>query len=319
MIGQDDAVDAISKAICRSRTDFNDPNKPIGSFLFLGPTGVGKTYLAKMLAEQMFGSKDAVIQVDMSEYMEKHSVSRMVGSPPGYVGHEEGGQLTEKIRRRPYSVILFDEVEKAHPDVLQILLQVLEDGHMTDGQGRKVDFKNTILILTSNVGAELLQRDSSLGFNVSKGANDDFDRVKSSIMEEAKKAFRPEFLNRLTDIIVFKQLDHDALMRIVDVELTKVIERVAKKNMKLVFDESAKLFLVEKGYDKKLGARPLNRAIEKYVEDQLSDKLLKGDLFEGCTITISHNKGDTTLVLSVVGDGMPSLADSKQNHVDCEK
>ena len=319
VIGQDDAVDAISKAICRSRTDFNDPNKPIGSFLFLGPTGVGKTYLAKMLAEQMFGSKDAVIQVDMSEYMEKHSVSRMVGSPPGYVGHEEGGQLTEKIRRRPYSVILFDEVEKAHPDVLQILLQVLEDGHMTDGQGRKVDFKNTILILTSNVGAELLQRDSSLGFNVSKGANDDFDRVKSSIMEEAKKAFRPEFLNRLTDIIVFKQLDHDALMRIVDVELTKVIERVAKKNMKLVFDESAKLFLVEKGYDKKLGARPLNRAIEKYVEDQLSDKLLKGDLFEGCTIIISHNTGDTTLSLSVLGDGMPSLADSKQNHVDCEK
>ena len=282
VIGQNDAVDAISKAICRSRTDFNDPNKPIGSFLFLGPTGVGKTYLAKMLAEQMFGSKDAVIQVDMSEYMEKHSVSR-------------------------------------HPDVLQILLQVLEDGHMTDGQGRKVDFKNTILILTSNVGAELLQRDSSLGFNVSKGANDDFDRVKSSIMEEAKKAFRPEFLNRLTDIIVFKQLDHDALMRIVGVELTKVIERVAKKNMKLVFDESAKLFLVEKGYDKKLGARPLNRAIEKYVEDQLSDRLLKGDLFEGCIITISHNKGDTTLVLSVVGDGMPSLADSKQNHVDCEK
>jgi ATP-dependent Clp protease ATP-binding subunit ClpC len=190
---------------------------------------------------------------------------------------------------------------------------------MTDGQGRKVDFKNTILILTSNVGAELLQRDSSLGFNVSKGANDDFDRVKSSIMEEAKKAFRPEFLNRLTDIIVFKQLDHDALMRIVDVELTKVIERVAKKNMKLVFDESAKLFLVEKGYDKKLGARPLNRAIEKYVEDQLSDRLLKGDLFEGCTITISHNNGDSTLLLSVVGDGMPSLADSKQNHVDCEK
>jgi ATP-dependent Clp protease ATP-binding subunit ClpC len=288
IIGQDEAVETVAQAIRRSRTDLNDPSKPIGAFLFLGPTGVGKTYLAKMLAEQIFGNKEAIIQVDMSEYMEKHSVSRIVGSPPGYVGHDEGGQLTEKVRRKPYAVILFDEVEKAHPDVLQILLQVLEDGHMTDSQGRKVDFKNTILILTSNVGAEILQKDTTLGFGLSQGEAQEFERIKSSIIDEAKKAFRPEFINRLTDTIVFKQLDHDALRKIVDIELSKVSQRAAGKGIILRFADSAKEFLVKKGYDKKFGARPLNRAIEKNIEGPLADRLLCGEIRESTEIEIFH-------------------------------
>ncbi|MDR1595875.1 MAG: ATP-dependent Clp protease ATP-binding subunit [Puniceicoccales bacterium] len=299
IIGQDEAVSAIARAIRRSRTDLNDPNKPIGSFLFLGPTGVGKTHLAKMLSEQIFGNKDAVIQVDMSEYMEKHSVSRMVGSPPGYIGHDEGGQLTEKIRRKPYSVVLFDEVEKAHPDVLQILLQVLEDGHMTDSQGRVVDFKNTILIMTSNVGAEILQKEMSLGFGAGQDAVQDFDKAKVAILDEAKKAFRPEFINRLTEMIVFKRLDCDSLRKIVDIELAKVSKRAAEKGISLLFDESSVEFLVQKGYDKKLGARPLNRAIEKNVEDVLADKFLIGDVSVGSAVAISHKDGDENLSFAV--------------------
>jgi ATP-dependent Clp protease ATP-binding subunit ClpC len=297
VIGQNEAVEGIARAIRRSRTDLNDPNKPIGSFLFLGPTGVGKTYLAKMLAEQIFGSMDAIVQVDMSEYMEKHSVSRIIGSPPGYVGHDDGGQLTEKIRRKPYAVILFDEVEKAHPDVLQILLQVLEDGHMTDSQGRKVDFKNTLLIMTSNVGAEILQKDISLGFVADKNTPQNFERIKTSIIDEAKKTFKPEFINRLTDMIVFKQLDQDALQKIVDIELDKVSKRAAKKGLMLIFSDSAKNFLVKNGYDKKFGARPLKRAIEKNVEDPLADKWLSGEITAGTKITISHEEDGEKLSL----------------------
>jgi ATP-dependent Clp protease ATP-binding subunit ClpC len=299
IIGQSEAVEAVSRAIRRSRLDLNDPNKPIGAFLFLGPTGVGKTYLAKMLAEQIFGNRDAIIQVDMSEYMEKHSVSRMVGSPPGYVGHDEGGQLTERIRRKPYAIVLFDEVEKAHPDVLQILLQVLEDGHMTDSQGRRVDFKNTILIMTSNVGAEILQKDTALGFGVGQNAMQDFERAKASIIEETKKVFKPEFINRLTDIIVFKQLDHDSLQKIVGIELDKVSKRAADRGIFLKFTSEAMEFLVQKGYDKKFGARPLNRAIEKNVEDALADKLLNGSILDGAEVTISHKSGDECLSFTV--------------------
>ncbi|MDR1432865.1 MAG: ATP-dependent Clp protease ATP-binding subunit [Puniceicoccales bacterium] len=295
VIGQDEAVEAISRAIRRSRTDLNDPNKPMGTFLFLGPTGVGKTHLAKALAEQVFGSRDATIQVDMSEYMEKHSVSRMVGSPPGYVGHDEGGQLTEKVRRKPYSVVLLDEVEKAHPEVLHILLQVLEDGHMTDSQGRKVDFKNVILIMTSNVGAEILQRDAALGFGVGMGAIGDFEKAKASVLEEAKKTFKPEFINRLTDMIVFKQLDHDALRQIVTIELDRVSKRAAEKGITLSFDGSAMEFLVGKGYDKKFGARPLNRAIERNVEDVLADRILSGAIGDGSAMYVSHRDGDENL------------------------
>ncbi|MDR1255659.1 MAG: ATP-dependent Clp protease ATP-binding subunit [Puniceicoccales bacterium] len=287
VIGQDAAVDSISRAIKRSRTDLKDPSKPIGAFMLLGPTGVGKTLLAKMLAEQVFGNRDAIVQIDMSEYMEKHTVSRMVGSPPGYIGHEEGGQLTEIVRRKPYAVVLFDEIEKAHPDVIQILLQVLEDGCLTDSLGRKVDFKNTILIMTSNVGAEIMQKDMMLGFGGGDNWKQNFDKVKEQIIDEAKKTFKPEFINRLTEMIVFKQLDHDALKKIVDIELKKITKRVAEHGVTLKFTDKAKEFLIEKGYDKKFGARPLKRALEKYVEDPLADSTLRGELVPNSTVSIT--------------------------------
>jgi len=232
VIGQDFATEVVAKALRRSRADLKDPKRPIGSFMFLGPTGVGKTHLAKVLAERIFGEQDALIQIDMSEYMEKHAVSRMIGSPPGYVGHDEGGQLTEAIRRKPYSVILFDEIEKAHPDVAQILLQILEDGRLTDSLGRKVDFRNTILIMTSNVGAEILQRNTSLGFSVGD-AEQDFEKIKDKIMDEAKKVFKPEFLNRLTEIVIFRQLLKEHMGSIVDLELEKVSERLKECKLKL--------------------------------------------------------------------------------------
>jgi ATP-dependent Clp protease ATP-binding subunit ClpC len=276
IIGQDFATEVVSKALRRSRADLKDPKRPIGSFMFLGPTGVGKTHLAKVLAERIFGDQDSLIQIDMSEYMEKHAVSRMIGSPPGYVGHEEGGQLTEAIRRKPYAVILFDEIEKAHPDVAQILLQILEDGRLTDSLGRKVDFRNTILIMTSNVGAHILQRNSSLGF--SSGNADDFDKTKDKIMDEAKKTFKPEFLNRLTEIVIFRPLVKESMRAIVDLELKKVTDRLKEKKLKLKISDEVKEFLIEKGYDSKLGARPLRRAVEKYLEDSLAEEVLSGSL-----------------------------------------
>ena len=277
IIGQDFATEVVAKALRRSRADLKDPRRPIGSFMFLGPTGVGKTHLAKVLAERIFGDQDSLIQVDMSEYMEKHAVSRMIGSPPGYVGHEEGGQLTEAIRRRPYSVILFDEIEKAHPDVAQILLQILEDGRLTDSLGRKVDFRNTILIMTSNVGAHILQKNSSLGFSAGN-ADDDFDKTRDKIMDEAKKSFKPEFLNRLTEIVIFRPLAKKSMSAIVDLELKKVTDRLKEKKLKLDICENVKEFLIEKGYDDKLGARPLRRAVEKYLEDSLAEEVLSGSL-----------------------------------------
>ena len=277
IIGQDFATEVVAKALRRSRADLKDPRRPIGSFMFLGPTGVGKTHLAKVLAERIFGDQDSLIQVDMSEYMEKHAVSRMIGSPPGYVGHEEGGQLTEAIRRKPYSVILFDEIEKAHPDVAQILLQILEDGRLTDSLGRKVDFRNTILIMTSNVGAHILQKNSSLGFSAGN-ADDDFDKTRDKIMDEAKKSFKPEFLNRLTEIVIFRPLAKKSMSAIVDLELKKVTDRLKEKKLKLDICDNVKEFLIEKGYDDKLGARPLRRAVEKYLEDSLAEEVLSGSL-----------------------------------------
>ncbi len=277
IIGQDFATEVVSKALRRSRADLKDPKRPIGSFMFLGPTGVGKTHLAKVLAERIFGDQESLIQIDMSEYMEKHAVSRMIGSPPGYVGHEEGGQLTEAIRRKPYAVILFDEIEKAHPDVAQILLQILEDGRLTDSLGRKVDFRNTILIMTSNVGAHILQRNSSLGFSAGN-AGDDFDKIKDKIMDEAKKSFKPEFLNRLTEIVIFRPLVKESMRAIVDLELAKVTDRLKEKKLKLDISDEVKDFLIEKGYDNKLGARPLRRAVEKYLEDSLAEEVLSGSL-----------------------------------------
>ncbi len=275
IVGQDFATEVVAKALRRSRADLKDPKRPIGSFMFLGPTGVGKTHLAKILAERIFGDQESLIQIDMSEYMEKHAVSRMIGSPPGYVGYEEGGQLTEAIRRKPYAVILFDEIEKAHPDVAQILLQILEDGRLTDSLGRKVDFRNTILIMTSNVGAHILQRSTSMGFSIGD-ADQDFENIKGKIMDEAKKSFKPEFLNRLTEIVIFRPLAKESMKSIVELELDKVSERLRDKKLKLEVSEEAKDFLIENGYDEKLGARPLRRAVEKYLEDNLAEALLAG-------------------------------------------
>jgi ATP-dependent Clp protease ATP-binding subunit ClpC len=294
IIGQDDATEVIARALRRSRADLKDPKRPIGAFLFLGPTGVGKTHLAKVLAEKMFGNSDALVQVDMSEYMEKFAVSRLIGSPPGYVGHEDGGQLTETIRRKPYSVVLFDEIEKAHPDVLQILLQVMEDGHLTDSVGRKVDFKNTILVMTSNVGAELLQRNVTLGFALNEMS--DFERAKEKVLEEAKSAFKPEFMNRLTDIVVFKQLGHNELLRIVDLEFEKIDQRMNAKKISITLNDSVREFLIKKGYDQKYGARPLRRALEKYVEDFLAEEFLRGVLQEGSTIQLGLGENEQVCI-----------------------
>ena len=277
VIGQDFATEVIAKALRRSRADLKDPKRPIGSFMFLGPTGVGKTHLAKVLAERIFGDQDSLIQIDMSEYMEKHAVSRMIGSPPGYVGYEEGGQLTEAIRRKPYAVILFDEIEKAHPDVAQILLQILEDGRLTDSLGRKVDFRNTILIMTSNIGAHILQKNTSMGFSIGD-ADQDFENTKDKILDEAKKSFKPEFLNRLTELVIFRPLAKDSMHAIVELELDKVSERLKEKKLKLSVSDEAKQFLIEKGYDEKFGARPLRRAVERYLEDNLAEALLSGNL-----------------------------------------
>jgi len=274
VVGQREAVEIISRALRRSRADLKNPARPIGSFIFLGPTGVGKTLLAKALTEFMFGDQDALIQIDMSEYVEKFNVSRLVGSPPGYVGHGEGGELTEKVRRRPYSVVLFDEIEKAHPDVIHMLLQILEEGKLTDSLGRRIDFRNTVVIMTSNVGAEQLVKGGSMGFNTTK----EFDKVKTRehLLDIAKKHFKPEFINRVDDIIVFHRLTRDDLLKIVDIEIDKVRERLKHKDMYLLIDEAVKDFLIEKGYKPEYGARPLRRAIERYMEDSLAEDLLKG-------------------------------------------
>jgi ATP-dependent Clp protease ATP-binding subunit ClpC len=277
VIGQDEAVIAISKALRRSRADLKDPRRPIGSFVFLGPTGVGKTFLARTLAEFMFGDADALIQIDMSEYMEKFTASRLIGSPPGYVGYEEGGQLSEAVRRRPYSVVLFDEVEKAHPDVMHLLLQILEEGKITDSLGRKIDFRNTIIIMTSNVGADLIRRQTTLGFGAPK-LDDNYDVMRDKILEETKRIFKPEFLNRLDDTIVFHTLTKPDLIQIVDLEVAKVIQRIKAKNILLILEESAKDFLIEKGYDPQYGARPMRRAVERFLEDPLAEELLRGHI-----------------------------------------
>jgi ATP-dependent Clp protease ATP-binding subunit ClpC len=277
VVGQNEAVTTISKALRRSRADLKDPRRPIGSFIFLGPTGVGKTFLARSLAEFMFGDADALIQIDMSEYMEKFTASRLIGSPPGYVGYEEGGQLSEAVRRRPYSVVLFDEIEKAHPDVMHLLLQILEEGKITDSLGRKIDFRNTIIIMTSNVGAELIKRQTSLGFGAQTG-HESYDTMKQVILEESKKVFKPEFLNRLDDIIVFHTLEREDLVRIVDLEVAKVVQRVRNKSIHIQLDPTAVELLIEKGYDPIYGARPMRRAVERFLEDPLAEELLRGNI-----------------------------------------
>ena len=286
VIGQEEAVTAVAKAMRRGRTGLKDPNRPIGSFLFLGPTGVGKTELCKALAEAMFGSENALIRVDMSEYMEGHSVSKMIGSPPGYVGFEEGGQLSEKVRRNPYSVVLFDEIEKAHPDVFNILLQVLDDGHITDSKGRKVSFKNTVLIMTSNAGAQRIVDPKNLGFTVDKSEKKDYDKMKSGVMEEVKKIFKPEFINRIDEIIVFHQLSKDNMKSIVSLLASNLSKRCEEQlQIKLKFSPALKEYLVEKHSDKKMGARPLKRAIQSLVEDALAEEILRGNVKPGDMVT----------------------------------
>ena len=280
VIGQEEAVVAISKSLRRSRADLKDPRRPIGSFIFLGPTGVGKTFLARTLAEFMFGDGDALIQIDMSEYMEKFTASRLIGSPPGYVGYEEGGQLSEAVRRRPYSVVLFDEIEKAHPDVMNLLLQILEEGKITDSFGRKIDFRNTIIIMTSNVGAELIKRQTSLGFGISRD-EESYENMKGKILEEAKRVFKPEFLNRLDDLIVFHTLTRTDLLTIVDLEVSKVVARIKNKDIHVTLNDAAREFLIEKGYDPTYGARPMRRAVERYMEDPLAEELLRGNIKAG--------------------------------------
>lgn len=288
VVGQEEAVKAISKAIKRGRVGLKDPNRPIGSFLFLGPTGVGKTELSKALAEAVFGSEDAIIRVDMSEYMEKHSVSKMIGSPPGYVGYEEGGQLSEKVRRNPYSVVLFDEIEKAHPDVFNILLQVLDDGHITDAQGRKISFKNTIIIMTSNAGAQAIISPKKLGFTAIDDEKVNYENMKQNVMEEVKRIFKPEFINRIDEIIVFHALNKDHMREIVTLLSKKLVDRCKEQmNIELTIRDSVKKFIVEKGSDDKFGARPLRRAVQTYIEDAMAEEVLNGKISSGDSVVVS--------------------------------
>ncbi|MBB5352325.1 ATP-dependent Clp protease ATP-binding subunit ClpC [Haloferula luteola] len=295
VIGQDEAVVAISKALRRSRADLKDPRRPIGSFLFLGPTGVGKTYLARNLAEFMFGDPEALIQIDMSEYMEKFTSSRLIGSPPGYVGYEEGGQLSEAVRRRPYSVVLFDEIEKAHPDVMNLLLQILEEGMVTDSLGRKIDFRNTIIIMTSNVGASSVKRQTSLGFGAMSEDEADFEGMKEKIIEEAKRHYRPEFLNRLDELVVFHMLEKKDLDKIVDLEVGKLLKRLREKEIAMQLDASARDLLVKKGYDPSYGARPMRRAVERFLEDPLAEAILRGDVKAGDSVKVVCLEGKEEL------------------------
>jgi ATP-dependent Clp protease ATP-binding subunit ClpC len=300
VIGQDEAVEKVVKAIQRNRAGLKDPNKPIGSFFFLGPTGVGKTQLAKVLAKYLFDSEDSLIRIDMSEYMEKFSISRLVGAPPGYVGYEEGGQLTEKVRRKPYSIILLDEIEKAHPDVFNLLLQALDDGHMTDGLGRKIDFKNTILIMTSNIGArQLADFGGGVGFNTQSKEDQRDENAKTVIQNALRKAFSPEFLNRIDDMIIFHSLTRENIHKIIDLELVKLFDRIETLGYHASMTEKAKDFIVDKGYDEKFGARPLKRAIQKFIEDPLAEEIIKANLQQGDSIVIDMDADNTKLDISV--------------------
>jgi ATP-dependent Clp protease ATP-binding subunit ClpC len=292
VVGQDEALKTVSRAIRRSRSGLKDPKRPIGSFIFLGPSGVGKTELAKTIAEFLFGKEDALIQIDMSEYMEKHSVSKLVGSPPGYVGYDEGGQLTEKIKRRPYSVILLDEIEKAHPDVFNILLQIFEDGHLTDSQGRRVDFKNTVIVMTSNLGAREIHKNNPLGFRKIEDEDLTYDEIKTKVMSELKKAFRPEFLNRLDEIIVFHKLTRKEVYQIIDLMISRIAQQLEIQGITIKLKESAKEFLLSQGYDSTMGARPMRRTIQSLIENPVSEKIIGGEIRSGDKIEVSVINGE---------------------------
>jgi ATP-dependent Clp protease ATP-binding subunit ClpC len=296
VIGQEQAIKAVSRAIRRARAGIKDPKRPAGSFIFLGPSGVGKTELARTLAEFLFGDESSLIQVDMSEYMEKHAVSRLVGSPPGYIGYDEGGQLTEQVRRKPYSVILLDEVEKAHPEVFNILLQILEDGRLTDAQGRSVDFRNAILIMTSNIGAATISRNTPLGFSVSDETGLSYDDMKSRIMGELRRVFRPELLNRIDEVIVFHKLTKEEITQIVDLLLVRLKKQMAEHGVAVQLTDEAKDLLVDEGYDPTMGARPLRRAIQRLVEDPLADQVLSGGYEGGVTIVVERDGDQMKLI-----------------------
>jgi ATP-dependent Clp protease ATP-binding subunit ClpC len=319
VIGQNDAIKALSQAIRRTRAGLKDPKRPGGSFIFAGPSGVGKTELSRTLAEFLFGDEDSLIQLDMSEYMEKHTVSRLFGSPPGYVGYEEGGQLTEKVRRRPFSVVLFDEIEKAHGDIFNSLLQILEDGRLTDAQGRVVDFKNTVIIMTTNLGTKDISKGVTVGFGAASESKGSYDRMKAKVSEELKQHFRPEFLNRVDDTIVFHQLSEEEIFEIVDLMVNKVDERLRDRDMGIEIRPAAKALLSKKGYDPVLGARPLRRTIQREIEDHLSEKILFGELKAG-QIVIVDTEGsgeDETFVFrgvtkpAEVPDAPPEAVESK--------
>ncbi len=314
IVSQNEAVEAIAKAIKRGSAGIRNPKRPIGSFLFLGPTGVGKTELSKALAEAVFGSEDSLVRVDMSEYMEKHSVSKLVGSPPGYVGFEEGGQLSEKVRRNPYSVVLFDEIEKAHPDVFNILLQVLDDGHITDSQGRKVDFKNTIIIMTSNAGAESIIAPKVMGFASGIDPERNYQGMRARVMDEVNRSFKPEFLNRLDEIIVFRPLTKDNIVNITDIMLSEIKERLKEeKDIKLSVTEAAKEFLIDKGFDEKFGARPLRRTIQKYIEDSLADEILEGKIKSGYSVRVDRKGEELSITGRVNTKGKDKSMDSDKS------
>ncbi|MBM3150197.1 MAG: AAA family ATPase, partial [Chloroflexi bacterium] len=304
IIGQDEAITTVAKAVRRARAGLKEPRHPIGSFIFLGPTGVGKTELVRALAEFMFGSEDTMIRLDMSEFMERHAVARLVGAPPGYVGYDEGGQLTEAVRRNPYCVILLDEIEKAHPDVFNILLQIFDDGHLTDAKGRRVDFRNSIVVMTSNIGAELIKRDMTLGFatrtDEAKNRQVEYEKMKEKVLGELKKTFRPEFLNRITSVVVFHSLSKDQIRLIVDLMLGVVTKSLAEKNIKLEVTDAARDFLGEKGYDPTFGARPLRRVIQTEVEDRLSEALLRGEFRSGETLKLDYD-GEKIVIRGAAG------------------
>ncbi|MDP4192376.1 MAG: AAA family ATPase, partial [Bacteroidota bacterium] len=312
IVGQDEAVSKLTRAIRRTRAGLKNPHRPIGSFIFLGPTGVGKTELAKVLARYLFDSEDALIRIDMSEYMEKFTVSRLVGAPPGYVGYEEGGQLTEKVRRKPYSVVLLDEIEKAHPDVFNILLQVLDDGILTDSLGRRVDFKNTIIIMTSNVGTRDIKVTGGIGFS---GATEEgkYQTLKNTVEDAMKRLFNPEFLNRVDEAIVFRNLEKDDIMKIINIEIKDLVDNIQQNKMEIVLDQSARDFLADKGYDPKFGARPLRRAIQKYVEDPLAEEILKGSFKQGSRIIVKHaeNAEDLYFLEDIAETGVSDKAEEK--------
>ncbi len=311
VVGQNEAIIAVSKAIRRARAGIKDPKRPTGSFIFLGPSGVGKTELARTLAEFLFGDEEAMIQVDMSEYMEKHSVSRLVGSPPGYIGYDEGGQLTEAVRRKPYSVVLLDEVEKAHPDVFNILLQILEDGKLTDAQGRRVDFRNAIMIMTSNIGASTISKNVTLGFSIGDDTGLSYEEMKDRIMGELKKVFRPELLNRIDEVIVFHKLAREEILEIVDLLLARLREQMAIHDAAIDLTDEAKELLVEKGYDPTMGARPLRRAIQRYIEDPLADFVLGRELEPGSTILIAR-KNDEEVDITILPGAPPPPEEEKK-------